>query len=199
LELTRRAGPRGAVLVLVFVRSLHSDGSLRPYLMYFLTASTYVVKFCGWPAWAASSFRDLVWPRGCVFIVRIEAIRSLKTRKTAYVCIQIDRRNWKQHLGIWAFGGGVEGSVGLISTHTRLLLSFVSQMADMSSHSTSTMLRGSAHTRAGLRANQTHGGVLHHGDGNSNPDAHFCAARCSSSNKASTEQTAHLDRHPVCA
>jgi hypothetical protein len=60
--------------------------------MYFLTASTYVVQFCGWPAWAASSFRDLVWPRGCVFIVRIEAIRSLKTRKTAYVCIQIDRR-----------------------------------------------------------------------------------------------------------
>jgi hypothetical protein len=58
------------------------------------------------------------------------------------------------------------------------------------------MLRGSAHTRAGLRTNQTHGGVLHRGDGNSNPDAHFCAARCSRSNKASTEQTAHLDRHP---
>jgi hypothetical protein len=49
LELTRRAGPRGGRLVLVFVRSLHSDGSLRPYLMYFLTASTYVVKFCGYP------------------------------------------------------------------------------------------------------------------------------------------------------
>jgi hypothetical protein len=153
-----------------------------------------------------SSFRDLVC---CVFIVRIEAIRSWKSRKTRRVWrIQIDRR-----IGMSISGCGGLAVVLRAYSHdfhshaTRLNLTKAGvesarrlcrnwpsclptqpQRCSVDPHiDTPGSVHGSSSQKiepslslklvAMTRPDPYDGGVLHHGDGNSNPDAHFRAAQ----------------------